>query len=253
MKNWILLSATWVSLEAGPPAAEPCKDFSPRRHLDCRSVRTWQAVPRCLTPRNCASKWWGLSHWVLGQSVAYRQMINTARMYACSVMSNALWPMDYSSPGSSVRGILQERILEWAAISSSKGSSWPKDGTHVSCTGRQILYHWVTWGENSIRSSKAGLAASGKGQAVSAFRFPPWQPLLLRHESRTDDVWMNRHAGPRTGDGFVHGLWFANPCSKAQVVQKSYFWVKRQMTAIYHCVKNYFNDGKEKAQPTTVT
>ena len=37
--------------------------------------------------------------------------------------------MDCSS---SVHGILQARILEWVAISSSRGSSQPKDQTHVS-------------------------------------------------------------------------------------------------------------------------
>ena len=35
--------------------------------------------------------------------------------------------MDYSWPGSSVHGISQTRILEWVAIYSSKGSSWPRD------------------------------------------------------------------------------------------------------------------------------
>ena len=34
-------------------------------------------------------------------------------------------PMDSSPPGSSVRGILQAKILEWAAMPSSRGSSWP--------------------------------------------------------------------------------------------------------------------------------
>ena len=42
-------------------------------------------------------------------------------------------PMDYSPPGSSVRGILQARILEWVAMPSSRGSSRPRDGTQVSC------------------------------------------------------------------------------------------------------------------------
>ena len=42
-------------------------------------------------------------------------------------------PMDCSSPDSSVHGIFQARILEWAAISSSRGSSWLRDWTHVSC------------------------------------------------------------------------------------------------------------------------
>ena len=53
--------------------------------------------------------------------------------------------MDCSPPGSSVHGISQARILEWLAIFFSRGSSWPRDWTHVSCIGRQILYHWVTW------------------------------------------------------------------------------------------------------------
>ena len=43
-------------------------------------------------------------------------------------------PVDYGPPGSSVRGILQARILEWEAIPSSKGSSHPRNQTWVSCT-----------------------------------------------------------------------------------------------------------------------
>ena len=50
-----------------------------------------------------------------------------------SVMSNSLWPMDCSPPGSSVHGFLQARILEWVAISFSRGSSQPTDLTQVSC------------------------------------------------------------------------------------------------------------------------
>ena len=38
-------------------------------------------------------------------------------------------PLDSSPPGSSVHGILQGRILEWVAISYSRGSSLPRDGT----------------------------------------------------------------------------------------------------------------------------
>ena len=53
-------------------------------------------------------------------------------------------PMDCSPPGSSVHGILQARTLEWVAISSSRGSSWPRDQIHVSCVsciGIHILNH----------------------------------------------------------------------------------------------------------------
>ena len=42
-------------------------------------------------------------------------------------------PMDCSPSGSSVHGILQARILEWVAMTSSRGSSQPRGWTHVSC------------------------------------------------------------------------------------------------------------------------
>jgi len=56
--------------------------------------------------------------------------------------------MECSLPGPSVHGISQARILDWVAISFSRGSSWLRDWTYVfcgSCTGRWILYHWATW------------------------------------------------------------------------------------------------------------
>ena len=52
-------------------------------------------------------------------------------------------PVDYSLSSSSVHGTLQARLLEWVAISSSRGSSRPRDQTHVSyvsCIGRQVLF-----------------------------------------------------------------------------------------------------------------
>ena len=54
-------------------------------------------------------------------------------------------PKDCSLPGSSVHGILQARILEWVAISFSRGSSQPRDWARVSWSGRQIPYHCTTW------------------------------------------------------------------------------------------------------------
>ena len=49
-----------------------------------------------------------------------------------------------SPPGSSVHAISLARVLEWVAISLVRGSSQPKDWTHISCVGRQVLYHWAT-------------------------------------------------------------------------------------------------------------
>ena len=51
-------------------------------------------------------------------------------------------PMNCSLPGTSVYGILQARILEWVAISFSRGSFQPRDRTlisYISCIGRQLL------------------------------------------------------------------------------------------------------------------
>ena len=42
-------------------------------------------------------------------------------------------PIDCSPPGSSVHEIFQGRILQWVAFSSSRGSSWPRDWTCISC------------------------------------------------------------------------------------------------------------------------
>ena len=79
---------------------------------------------------------WHFSEWPT-------EMITSMRVcsiaQSCPTVCN---PMDYSLPGSSVHGIFQARILEWVAISFSRGSSQPRDGTHVSCiscSGRQIL------------------------------------------------------------------------------------------------------------------
>ena len=53
-------------------------------------------------------------------------------------------PMDCSPPGSSVHGISQARILEWVAISFSRGFSWPRNQTEVPCTaGRLFFTSWA--------------------------------------------------------------------------------------------------------------
>ena len=75
----------------------------------------------------------GGKDWELGVSV----LVTQAFLTLCN-------PMDCSLPGSSVHGIFQARILEWVAISFSRGSSWSRDQAWVSCVGRWILYHWDT-------------------------------------------------------------------------------------------------------------
>ena len=61
-------------------------------------------------------------------------------LQSCLILCDSV---DCSPPGSSVHRILQARKLKWVAMSSSRGSSWPRDRTsvsYVSCIGRQALY-----------------------------------------------------------------------------------------------------------------
>ena len=62
-----------------------------------------------------------------------------SEVWLCPILCN---PMECMLTGSSVCGILQVRTLEWVAMPSSKGSSWPSNQTCVfciSCTSRWIL------------------------------------------------------------------------------------------------------------------
>ena len=53
-------------------------------------------------------------------------------------------PMDYSLQGSSVHGIIQARVLEWVAISFSRGSSQARDRTGVSRIAGRCFTVWST-------------------------------------------------------------------------------------------------------------
>ena len=68
--------------------------------------------------------------------------LNVTNMYESEVAQlcpTLCDPMDCSWPGFSVHGIFQAGVLEWVAISFSKGSSQPRDRTQASCiVGRRF-------------------------------------------------------------------------------------------------------------------
>ena len=71
-------------------------------------------------------------------------------LQSCPALCN---PVDCSSPGSSVHGILQPRMLEWVVVPSSRGSSQHRDRTlvsYVSCIGRRDLLSLVQPGKPCI-------------------------------------------------------------------------------------------------------
>ena len=77
-------------------------------------------------------------------------------------------PMNCSPPGFSVQGILQARILEWVAISYSRGSSQSRDGTLISCLTGRGIYH-------SLPRMLPGTLAAGiqPAQGASSFGLTP--------------------------------------------------------------------------------
>ena len=77
--------------------------------------------------------------WVLIASCVHAKSLQSYRTLC--------YLMDHSPPGSSVHGILQAGILDWVAMPSSRGSSWPRGQicifhvSYVSWIGRWVLYH----------------------------------------------------------------------------------------------------------------
>ena len=82
-------------------------------------------------------------------------------------------PMDCNPPGSSVRGILQARILEWVAIPFSRGSSWPRDQTWVSCTVGRFFTLWAT--------KSRGFKVLPPGASLKIEKFFTWGREILFH------------------------------------------------------------------------
>ena len=76
--------------------------------------------------------------------------------------------MDCSLPGSSVHGTFQARILEWVAISFSRGFSQPRNRTRVSCIVGRFFTNWA------MREAFRGIAIpqSGLLSQVSSLRLP---------------------------------------------------------------------------------
>ena len=106
--------------------------FSPQ----VRSLRTWttHVYMHLSGTLPCADTFMINAPCVLGEWMnIYRNRWVSLQALLCpvaSVVSDSLDPMDCSPPGSSVHRILQARVL---GVPSSRGSSWPRDPTHLSC------------------------------------------------------------------------------------------------------------------------
>ena len=77
-------------------------------------------------------------------SIRHQNQIDILNIYKVRLVSQSCPTLECSPPGSSVRGILQARILEWVAIPFSKGSSQPRNWTLVSCIVGRFFAVWAT-------------------------------------------------------------------------------------------------------------
>ena len=131
--------------EPALPAGWACPSrsdmWAPPPHL-CSPLST-RVIPASCSPRQQASgcfpdsqvSIWG---WTNVSSVCSLSTFNCRSVlippcHSLHLCLTLCHPMNCSLPGSSVHGILQARILEWVAISSSRGFSWSRDQTCISC------------------------------------------------------------------------------------------------------------------------
>ena len=84
-------------------------------------------------------------------------------------------PMDCSPPGSSVQGILQARVLEWVAISFSRGYSWHRDRTPISCIAGGFFTVWATREVLSVFRHKNSIVVGEETEA----HWPPTPDFYL--------------------------------------------------------------------------
>ena len=97
--------------------------------------------------------------------------------------------MDSSPPGLSVRGISQARLLEWVAISFSRSSSQPRDGTQVSCTAGGFFTIWASRETKTCMQVELSAQNQPHILAIWKLKTPP-APEHLGH------VWACRQPGP---------------------------------------------------------
>ena len=124
----------------GHRQSEPCRPEG-QTLKDSTCMRNLQQSNSEAGSRMVVAETRGRGKWGTAVCVCTRTRAHT-HTQSCPTLCD---PMDCRLPGSSVHGILQARTLEWVAISSSRGSSRPRNRTrvsHISCIGRWILYHW---------------------------------------------------------------------------------------------------------------
>ena len=94
-------------------------------------------------------------------------------------MSFSCDPLDRSPPGSSVHRILQARKPEWVAISSSRGSSRPRNQTQVPCIAGRFFTDWASKGRPLLMLMDVWIFASQSPLCGDSLHIRPCLPADL--------------------------------------------------------------------------
>ena len=128
----------WMDGRAGPgeareaPGAQNIKRYMHTSVVLALWKGAWLLVEACLSNNST-----GLGHTCHMPGILHTLKVSVAQL--CPTLCN---PMDCSLLVSFVHGILWERTVEWVAICFSRGSSPPRDQTHISCIfciGREVI------------------------------------------------------------------------------------------------------------------
>ena len=84
------------------------------------------------------------SFWLCQNVACNHHQSNKSESKVTQSCPNFCDPMDCSLPGSFIHEIFQARVLEWVAISFSRGSSWPRDRTQVSHIAGRCFTFWAS-------------------------------------------------------------------------------------------------------------
>ena len=158
--NWNLTMHSMWSQLSPPSFLKWNKDIVNIKHLyrsdrfSCEDVKCLQhrfLIGTVSTPLSTCSCAWGRLAVFSAGSTHIPGLLRLGGVSGClsGCACVLLWSDSWRPPGLYPTRLLwpgnfQARILESTAISFSRGSSQPRDQIHISCVGRQILYHWAT-------------------------------------------------------------------------------------------------------------
>ena len=104
---------------------------------------------------------------------------------SCLILCN---PIDCSLSGSSVHGIFQAKVLEWVAISFSRGSSWPRDRTQVSHIVDRCFTIWAT---REVPTHNSGVSLKTWKIPCRHFHFPGAHLEVLKKITNSFPRWFH--------------------------------------------------------------